>query len=280
MKPPARSCPTTCGANGIATRTMIAHTTTMAQRRRTANRPSRAKRSGDARVRRFGEVAIVDPMLYRDRRGGLRAPREAPAFAPALRETVITSSSGPDPMRASPPSAASSWGTVIGWAQPLADRIALDQPAQHVAVFVHDPAVRALRLVAQVWGGGEDTGAVVVGDWLVPLEGSVCGRVFRTAAAALCADVSLDPDYRAFPGGRSQSSLTIPLATESGVIGVVNVEAPWISGFSIADYERLAALAGAALVNLPGLAALPDPPGVADMPGLPQAVPAEVTGAA
>lgn len=138
------------------------------------------------------------------------------------------------------------------WAQTLADRVAGDQPAQHVTVFVHDAAVNALRLVGQVWGAGEDTGAVVAGMFTVPLDGSVCGRVFRAGAAALCADVSLDPDFRAFPGSRTRSSLTVPLIRDEAVVGVINVEAPWISAFSIADYERLTKLAASAVTTMPG----------------------------
>jgi GAF domain-containing protein len=145
----------------------------------------------------------------------------------------------------------SSWEAVVLWAQSLADEVALDQPAQHVAVFVHDATVGSLRLVGQVWGAGENTGEVAVGRWLVPLEGSVCGRVFRTGEAALCADVGLDPDYRRFPGGASRSSLTVPLRDEGGAVGVITVEAPWISAFSIADYERLTNIATRAAAGMP-----------------------------
>jgi hypothetical protein len=139
---------------------------------------------------------------------------------------------------------------MVAWAQALAERAAGDQPARHVAVLIHDPAAGALRLVGQVWGAGENTGAVVVGEWLVPLDGSVCGRVLRTGAAALCADVSLDPDYRSFPGGRTRSSLTVPFGPERAV-GVINAEAPWMAAFSIADYERLAKLAAEAAATMP-----------------------------
>jgi GAF domain-containing protein len=141
--------------------------------------------------------------------------------------------------------------------------VALDQPAQHVAVFVDDPSVGALRLVGQVWGAGEDPGEVRVGEWLVPLEGSVCGRVFRTGEAALCADVSLDPDYLSFPGSETRSSLTVPIRAGNIVVGVVTVEAPWISAFSIADYERLTNVATAALRDDPtttaSISAAPNP---------------------
>jgi GAF domain-containing protein len=156
-----------------------------------------------------------------------------------------------DPFAPSVSTAPSPWEAIGAWAQTLADRVAGDQPAQHVTVFVHDVAVNALRLVGQVWGAGEDTGAVVAGIFTVPLDGTVCGRVFRSGAAALCADVSLDPDFRAFPGGRTRSSLTVPLIRDEAVVGVVNVEAPWISAFSITDYERLTKLAASAVTTMP-----------------------------
>jgi GAF domain-containing protein len=156
--------------------------------------------------------------------------------------------------------ASSSWDDAALWAQDLADLVALDQPSQHVAVFLFDASAGALRLCGQVWGAGEETGDVEVGEWLVPLEGSVCGRVFRTGSAALCADVSLDPDYRSFPGGRTRSSVTVPLVRGDVVVGVVNVEAPWISAFSIADYERLATIAVVAAANVPASARADEAP--------------------
>ena len=168
------------------------------------------------------------------------------------RETSITAGARADPIHPSASTGRSPWEAMARWAQALAARVAFDQPTQHVAVLVHDPDAGALRLVGQVWGAGEDTGEVVVGDWLVPLEGSVCGRVFRTGAAALAADVALDPDYLPFPGGRSRSSLTVPIASNEGVVGVINVEAPWMSAFTIADYERLSGLAMAAIDEMPG----------------------------
>jgi GAF domain len=168
-----------------------------------------------------------------------------------LETTVINAAADVDSIHPAASTARSPWEAIGGWAQALADRLAGDQPAQHVAVFVHDRDVDALRLVGQVWGAGEDTGAVVVGIWTVPLEGSVCGRVYRTRAAALCADISLDPDYRSFPGGRSRSSMTVPFGPDGEVVGVINVEAPWTSAFSIADYERLTKVAASAASWMP-----------------------------
>lgn len=140
---------------------------------------------------------------------------------------------------------------ITAWASDLATRVAGEQPSQHVAIFVLDSDGSVLRLAAQVWGAGEDTGEVVVGDWLVPLEGSVSGRVFRTGLAALCADVGLDPDYRAFPGGRTRSSLTVPVGPPDGVVAVINLEAPWVGAFSIRDYERITEQATSAFTTFP-----------------------------
>jgi hypothetical protein len=140
---------------------------------------------------------------------------------------------------------------IAAWAHDLVAWIGLEQPAQHVSVFVPDDDGAGLRLAAQIWGAGEDTGAVVAGEWLVPVTGSVCGRVYRTGLAALCADVGLDPDYRSFPGGRTRSSLTIPVGPPDGVVAVINLEAPWISAFSIRDYERMTERAAAAYTSFP-----------------------------
>jgi len=156
-----------------------------------------------------------------------------------------------DPALDERPEVARDWSAIGDWATGLADEIARDQPAQHVAIFVPDPPADGLRLVAQIWGAGEDTGEVVVGDWVVPFVGSVCGRVSRTGTAALCADVTLDPDYRAFPGGRSRSSLTIPVGGPGAVVAVINIEAPWVGAFSIRDLEHVSEAAATALASFP-----------------------------
>lgn len=138
------------------------------------------------------------------------------------------------------------WTATAAWAEDLAAAIEPDQRTQHIAVFVPDVDGAGLRLAAQVWGAGEDTGAVVVGEWVVPLEGSVCGRVYRTGLAALCADVTMDPDYRSFPGSRTRSTLTVPVGPPDSVVAVINLEAPWVGAFSIRDYERMTERAAAA----------------------------------
>jgi hypothetical protein len=167
-----------------------------------------------------------------------------PAIGPVPRPGAPVLVDGPD--------AAPDWEAIGGWAATLVAEVARDQPAQHVSVFVPDLASGGLRLVAQIWGAGEDTGEVIVGSWVVPLTGSVCGRVYRTGAAALCADVTLDPDYRGFPGGRSRSSLTVPVGSPGAVLAVVNVEAPWVGAFSIRDHDHVSAAAAAAAGTFPG----------------------------
>jgi hypothetical protein len=137
------------------------------------------------------------------------------------------------------------------WARDLVERIGVEQPAQHIAVFVPDQDGAGLRLAAQVWGAGEDNGEVTVGDWIVPLDGSVCGRVYRTGLAALCSDVTMDPDYRSFPGGRTRSFLTVPVGPPEDVVAVINLEAPWVAAFSIRDYERMTERAALAFETFP-----------------------------
>ena len=143
------------------------------------------------------------------------------------------------------------WRAVTAWARELAALVGGEQLTEHVAVFVPDAAAGGLRLAAQVWGAAEDTGAVRVGEWIVPFDASICGRVFRTGLAALCSDVAMDPDYRSFPGGRTRSALTVPVGRPGEVVAVINVEAPWVGAFSIRDYDRLTEQAATAFEGWP-----------------------------
>jgi GAF domain-containing protein len=171
-------------------------------------------------------------------------PDAWPADATATTATAATATV--DPIVSDDDSAA-----LLAWARDLVARIGVEQPAQHVSVFLPDEDAGGLRLAAQLWGAGEDTGLVVEGEWLVPFDGSVCGRVYRTGLAALCADVGLDPDYRPFPGSLTRSSLTIPVGPPDDVIAVINLEAPWISAFAIRDYERMTDRAATAFASFP-----------------------------
>jgi hypothetical protein len=146
---------------------------------------------------------------------------------------------------------ASNWATVTAWSVELAAAIRAEGPSGHVDVFIPDPDVGGLRLAAQVSHVREDVAEGVVGTWIVPFDESITARVFRTGLAALCSDVSMDPDFRSWPGSRTRSSLTVPVGRPGAVLAVVNVEAPWVGAFSIRDYERLKARAAAAAETWP-----------------------------
>ena len=135
---------------------------------------------------------------------------------------------------------------VQDWASEVLTGLAAEQLSQHCAIFVFDAARNGLVLVGQLWGAGDDIGQVLPGEWLLPLNGSVCGRVFRTSRPALIADTQLDPDYRPYPGGRSRSELAVPIVAAGATVGVINCESPFPGTFGIADLERLTARAAAA----------------------------------
>jgi GAF domain-containing protein len=147
-------------------------------------------------------------------------------------------------------------GEIVSWADRLIDALLADHLHQHCSIFMFDPDRDGLVLTAQVWGAGTDAGKVIPGVWLLPLHGSVCGRVYRTGQPALVVDTSLDPDYRDYPGGRMRSELAVPILAGPTIVGVLNLESPWPATFGIDDLDRVserAALAGAEFVEL-GLA--------------------------
>ena len=131
--------------------------------------------------------------------------------------------------------------------------IGREQPAQHIAIFVPDAAMRAGCVWPPRSGAPARTPAPSSSG-----SGSSRSRArsavgsIRTGLAALCADVAMDPDYRSFPGGRTRSSLTVPVGPPDAVVAVINLEAPWVAAFSIRDYERMTERAAAALATFPG----------------------------
>lgn len=131
---------------------------------------------------------------------------------------------------------------MLALADRLVDEVSQARRFHHVALFLHDPAVDRLRLAGQRWGAGEDTGQVIVGEWLVDLDG-VCGRAFRIGDAVLVPDVRLEPDYKTFPGSRTRSELAVAVSAHGRPIGVVNIESPWIGHYGIEDLEALRAWA-------------------------------------
>jgi putative methionine-R-sulfoxide reductase with GAF domain len=95
-----------------------------------------------------------------------------------------------------------------------------------------------------------------VGDAAVtaPLVGSVVGRVFRTGSPSLVSDTRHDPDYRDFPGGANLSELAVPIRVGGVIAGVVNLEHPHAGIYGIADLDRVLAILGEAVADLPTLA--------------------------
>ena len=126
----------------------------------------------------------------------------------------------------------------IAHAHALIDELSRARSLQHCALFLWDPAVRRLRLVAQRWGAGEDLGEVLVGTWTIALSG-VCGRAFTTGLPALVHDVEDDPDFLSFPGSRTRSELAVPIICDGRPTGVVNLESPRVGAYGRADVEAL-----------------------------------------
>jgi GAF domain-containing protein len=150
------------------------------------------------------------------------------------------------------------------WADDLAATVANEPLFQHTSVFAFDAARDGLVLAAMRWGSFLDTGDVRAGEWTVPLEGSICGRVFRTGRPALVADVRVDPDYRDFPGARTRSELAVPIVAAGRVVGVVNLESARVDSFTIDDLDRVRAIADVAGAAFAALA-------LGDLLGLPPA---------
>lgn len=143
--------------------------------------------------------------------------------------------------------------TSIAWADDLVDLLDRSFQYQHCAVFVEDGTGEHLLLAAQRWGAGQDVGVMRPGEWSVPIEGSIVGRAFRTAAPVLLPDVRLQPDYLAYPGARatSRSELAVPILVDGRPVAVINVESPRLGAYGIADLDLLVAHAQAAAAVIP-----------------------------
>ena len=143
------------------------------------------------------------------------------------------------------------WPAVAAWADALASTIASQHAHQYVAVVIRDESADGLRLAGQRWGAGVDLGVMVSGATRVPLDASICGRVFRTGMAALISDVRMDPNYRPLLGAGMRSELAVPIRIGDRAIGVVNLESPLISAFDIADLADVTTRIGEALGTFP-----------------------------
>ncbi len=137
-------------------------------------------------------------------------------------------------------------GSAIAWAERLADSLSRNFQYQHCSVFLYDIHAGSLVLVAQRWGSGHDLGMVLEGHWALPADGSICSRVFRTGLPALVPDVTLDPDFRTYPGARTRSELAVPVMLDGRPIGVINVESPSPGAYGIVDLDQLRAHASKA----------------------------------
>lgn len=132
---------------------------------------------------------------------------------------------------------------ILRWADDLVERLAGEPLFQHSSVFIGAADGDGLLLAAQRWGLMPDTGEVHPGSWIAPVDGSVCGRVFRSGKPVLIADIATDAEYRPFPGGTCRSELAVPIRAAGRVVGVVNLESPHVGGFTIADLGRVELLA-------------------------------------
>jgi signal transduction histidine kinase len=84
-----------------------------------------------------------------------------------------------------------------------------------------------------------------------PIERGIMGRVVRTGQMSLVRDVRSDPDYRGvLPDTRCQ--LTIPIAREGAVVGLINLESSNPNAFTseqVAFVDRLLEHASVAITN-------------------------------
>lgn len=126
---------------------------------------------------------------------------------------------------------------LLDWGDGVADALARGRDFTHCSVLLHEPAADALVLVGQRWGVVRDPGEVVAGRWFVPLEGSVCGWVFRSGSPALVADVRHHVDFRPYPGSQTRSELAVPIILDGRTTGVLNVESARVGHFEIRDVE-------------------------------------------
>ena len=130
---------------------------------------------------------------------------------------------------------------IVAWADEVVAAVSAERVFQHCSVLVADSRRGGLVLAGQLWGSGEDTGAVLPGRWVVPFEGSVCGKVYLTGRPALLQDVHSDTNHRPYPGAQTRSELAVAILAGGRKIGVINLESPRTGTFGIQDLERLRA---------------------------------------
>ncbi len=112
----------------------------------------------------------------------------------------------------------SPWGS-IGLYDPLSHRI----------------EIKAKRGYPQDWNGFD-------------VEHGIGGRAVRTQMVINAGDIRLDPDYFDLTGGKSRSQLSIPLAHEGRVLGVLTLECSDLNGYSANDQAFVSQLANQAAI--------------------------------
>lgn len=147
--------------------------------------------------------------------------------------------------------------SALASAQVLIDDLSQTHSLQHCALFLWDPSLGRLRLVAQHWGAGEDLGEVRVGVWSIALSG-ICGRAFSLGQPVLVPDTEDDPDFLSFPGSRTRSELAVPVLLDGKAVGVVNLESPRVRAFGPADIEVVRAWADSVIDAIRSFYSVPE----------------------
>lgn len=114
-----------------------------------------------------------------------------------------------------------------------------------VAVLVHDPSTRQLRVMA--WEGYSARADRHRSE--IPVDQGIVGRAFRTGEPQRVPDVSLDPDYVA-GDPTTQSELAVPIFAGEIPWGVLDAQSPERYAFTPDDEALMLAVAGTISIGL------------------------------
>lgn len=139
---------------------------------------------------------------------------------------------------------------VRAWTDWILGSLLAHEPFSYCAVLVLDASGDALLVVGERrLSDVDDLVAPVAGP--VPLDGSVCGTVFRSGTPVLVSDVREHPGCEVLPGGTTRSKLAVPVLRGGRAIAVIDIESPRVGGVDIADLHRLTAFAARAAETAP-----------------------------
>jgi two-component system phosphate regulon sensor histidine kinase PhoR len=109
---------------------------------------------------------------------------------------------------------------------------------EHFGFLLYDEATNRLFPHHSFFGASKESF-----EKPVPMEDSVCAKVYKSGNPAIVADVTaVDNYYRVVPSTRSE--IAVPLFVREKVIGVINVESSRLNAFSTNDLQFLTTLAG------------------------------------